>query len=64
MTMFADCVLALEISHQQRAASSQIARHRVSPKRPPARPAWGGPRKTRLHYADREKNAKNTARPS
>jgi hypothetical protein len=32
-----------------RAAPSRDARYSVSPKRPPARPAWGAPRKTRHH---------------
>ncbi|MCP1404090.1 hypothetical protein J3D52_004249 [Achromobacter insolitus] len=35
----------------QRAAPSRDARHGVSPKRPPARPAWGGPRKTRQPHS-------------
>ncbi len=33
----------------RRAAPSGIARHRVSPQRPPARPAGGGPRKIHRH---------------
>ena len=39
------------------------ARRRVSRKRPPARPACGGPRKTLLSCSDVRQNAKHTARP-
>jgi len=51
-------------AHLHAKRHSNDARPRVSPQRPPARPAGGGPRKTLQPPTSAGKNLKNPTRPS
>jgi len=51
-------------AHRKREASSPDAIHRVSARRPPARPTGRGPRKPLQTRASAAKNLKNSTRPS